>query len=58
MNTGTAYTQEYASIDLAEDDGVTDTSCKESVEVTTCKALLKHLEQLNEFPECSDSKYE
>lgn len=67
MNTGMAYTQEYASIDLAEDAykqilkameaaGVTDTSCKESVEVTTCKALLKHLEHLNEFPECGDAE--
>lgn len=75
MNTGMAYTQEYASIDLAEDaykqiikameaDGVTNTGCKEPVEVTTCKALLRHLD---EFPECgnaeiviqiNDSKYE
>ena len=36
-----------------EDAGVTDTSCKEPVEVTTCKALLKHLD---EFPECSDAE--
>ena len=64
MNTGMAYTQEYASIDLAEAgykqilkameaDGVTDTGCKESVEVTTCKALLRHLD---EFPECGDAE--
>lgn len=64
MNTGMAYTQEYASIDLAEDtykqiikameaDGVADTGCKESVEVTTCKALLRHLD---EFPECGDAE--
>lgn len=64
MNTGMAYTQEYASIDLAEEgykqilkameaDGVTDTGCRESVEVTTCKALLKHLD---EFPECGDAE--
>jgi hypothetical protein len=63
MNTGMAYTQEYASIDLAEAgykqilkameaDGVTDTGCKEPVEVTTCKALLKHLD---EFPECGNA---
>lgn len=63
MNTGMAYTQEYASIDLAEDaykqilkameaDGVTNTGCKEPVEVTTCKALLRHLD---EFPECGDA---
>lgn len=75
MNTGMAYTQEYASIDLAENayeqilkameaEGVTNTGCKEPVEVTTCKALLRHLD---EFPECgnaeiviqiNDSKYE
>lgn len=64
MNTGMAYTQEYASIDLAEDaykqiikameaDGVTGTGCKEPVEVTTCKALLRHLD---EFPECGDAE--
>lgn len=64
MNTGMAYTQEYASIDLAEDayaqilkameaEGVTNTGCKESVEVTTCKALLRHLD---EFPECGDAE--
>lgn len=64
MNTGMAYTQEYASIDLAKDaykqiikamkaDGVTDTGCKEPVEVTTCKALLRHLD---EFPECGDAE--
>lgn len=64
MNTGMAYTQEYASIDLAEDaykqiikameaDRVTNTGCKEPVEVTTCKALLRHLD---EFPECGDAE--
>lgn len=64
MNTGMAYTQEYASIDLAEDayaqilkameaEGVTNTGCKELVEVTTCKALLRHLD---EFPECGDAE--
>lgn len=64
MNTGMAYTQEYASIDLAEAgyrqilkameaDGVTDTGCKEPIEVTTCKALLRHLD---EFPECGDAE--